>query len=54
VRKSSAALFYIIALLINSVKADENATKYSLQEHYIATISVITSYQIGFTQPLKI
>ena len=34
----------MIALLINSVKADEHAIKYSLQEDYATSFSVITSF----------
>tara|TARA_R110002167_G_scaffold187944_2_gene389314 strand:- start:344 stop:670 length:327 start_codon:yes stop_codon:yes gene_type:complete len=34
----------MIALLINSVKADEHAIKYSLQEDYATSLSVITSF----------
>lgn len=45
-RKSFVALFCMIALLINSVKADEHATKYSMQEDYITTFSVVTSYLV--------
>ena len=43
-RKSFFALFCMIALLINSVKADEHAIKYSLQEDYATSFSVITSF----------
>ena len=41
-RKSFVALFCIITLLINSVKAEEHATKYSLHEDYATSLSVIT------------
>ena len=43
-RTSFVALFCMIALLINSVKADEHAIKYSLQEDYATSFSVITSF----------
>ena len=42
-RKSFVALFCMIALLTNSVKADEHAIKYSLQKDYATSFSVITS-----------
>ena len=34
----------MIALLINSVKADEHAIKFSLQKDYATSFSVITSF----------
>lgn len=39
----------MIALLNNSVRADEPATKYSLQEDYATSLSVITSF---FEEPV--
>lgn len=49
--KSFVAIFCTIALLINSVKADEHATKYSLQEDYMTSFSVITSYLENSKEP---
>jgi hypothetical protein len=42
----------MIALLINSVKADEHATKYSLQEDYATSFSVITSFFEDSEEPV--
>jgi hypothetical protein len=53
VRKSFAALFCMMALLINSVKADEHAIKYSFQKNYATSFSVITSFFEDYEEPIN-
>ncbi|PKG99550.1 hypothetical protein CXF95_10040 [Paraglaciecola sp. MB-3u-78] len=42
----------MMVLLINSVKADEHAIKYSLQKDYATSFSVITSFFDDYEEPV--
>tara|TARA_R110002124_G_scaffold147501_11_gene312752 strand:+ start:1803 stop:2159 length:357 start_codon:yes stop_codon:yes gene_type:complete len=52
VGKLFVALLCMIALLVNSVKADEHAIKYSFQEDYATSSSVITPFFEDSEEPV--